>query len=183
MSSNSNIIEDLKRRLMDSWSLNDEEVNHQDSAATYLDMGETEISPLPTRGKSRSPGSYNKSPTSQNIYDYTEYEGNDAFKSSERDHLSSLAINLSHQMEYNNTLLQQVETLESNQVETKEKFQFFETDIIQLRSALRIRYVNIIMYLHISTYTFLYIYIYIYVYICLYMYMFRYIRTDVLMFI
>eukprot|EP00596_Hydrurales_sp_CCMP1899_P000496 CAMPEP_0119047394 /NCGR_PEP_ID=MMETSP1177-20130426/52931_1 /TAXON_ID=2985 /ORGANISM="Ochromonas sp, Strain CCMP1899" /LENGTH=531 /DNA_ID=CAMNT_0007021945 /DNA_START=243 /DNA_END=1835 /DNA_ORIENTATION=- len=100
-------------------------------------MGETEISPLPTRGKSRSPGSYNKSPTSQNIYDYTEYEGNDAFKSSERDHLSSLAINLSHQMEYNNTLLQQVETLELNQVETKEKFQFFETDIIQLRSALR----------------------------------------------
>jgi hypothetical protein len=55
----------------------------------------------------------------------------------EKDHISSLAINLSHQMEYNNSLLLQIETLENKQAESDEKLQFLEADMSSLRASLR----------------------------------------------
>ena len=56
----------------------------------------------------------------------------------DKEHISSLAVNLSHQMEYNNALLLQIETLEAKNSDFDEKTQLLETEKTQMRAALRV---------------------------------------------
>jgi chromosome segregation ATPase len=60
------------------------------------------------------------------------------FIDKEKEHISSLAVNLSHQMEYNNALLLQVEALEVKNASVDEKNQYLETEVAQLRGSLRL---------------------------------------------
>jgi len=55
-----------------------------------------------------------------------------------KEHVSSLAANLSHQMEYNNALLLQMEALEEKNAAAGEQVQYLEAEVAQLRGALRV---------------------------------------------
>ena len=57
--------------------------------------------------------------------------------SREKEHISQLAVNLAHQMEYNNALLLQMEALEEKNTAAGEQVQYLEAEVTQLRGSLR----------------------------------------------
>ena len=122
----STTVEGLKRQLMASWSAG---VAPTTNESTLVD------SPLPM-----SP--YNPTISKQlsltQRTDMTSYHrAPDMLIDREKEHISSLAVNLSHQMEYNNSLLFQVEALEIKNASGGEKIQYLETEVAQLRGTLR----------------------------------------------
>ena len=108
----STTVEGLKRQLMASWSAGGAPTTNE---STLVD------SPLPM-----SP--YNPTMSKQlsltQRTDMTSYHrAPDMLIDREKEHISSLAVNLSHQMEYNNTLLLQIEAMEANHKIALDKIQ------------------------------------------------------------
>ena len=130
-------VNDLKNALLRTWSGVDGSGEPPLPPSASLPAGGGAGSPLPMSPYNPTSFARQLSMT-QRTESLTLRPSESLFIDREKEHISSLATNLSHQMEYNNALLLQVEALEVKNASSDDKIQYLETEVAQLRGSLRL---------------------------------------------
>ena len=122
-------IEDLKRQLRE-WTSNDADIPVRSNSYSYSSSSASIVdSPLPM-----SP--YVSTAQLKPQLSLTQVNRNDGYPDGYS--VSSLAFNLSQQMDYNNSLLREMETLEIKLASSDEQVQYLEAEVAQLSGSLRL---------------------------------------------